>query len=339
MSTKAASIDGSTFCTLPRNTLPIIESDPVWETKCSTRMPSSSSATWARSPRCRTAITRSTDSRRARNSASVRICGRRREESRESRRRCRLASSRVDPRTPCTSLDGPVPADPAGALACDSRGSRTCTTVLSGSSSRGVSSPVVRRRRRRRRRLPAALPEPVSASASASDRSSESPSDSVVLGRFGHLVVGGCRSPARSAGSLAVASAVGLVRLAVTAIVGVRHPATAAATAPAPPAARGRVVVGVVGHRSGRIRHRRHRPARRVGLGGIVAGGEHRCLAASSVDGWATAAASTSSCGAVASAAADSTGASWAGLRPPDLPRRRRDPPDRAGAASAPSSG
>ena len=105
MSTNAASIDGSTFCTLPRKTLPIIESDPVCETKCSTRMPSSSSATCARSPRWRTAITRSTDSRRARNSASVRICGRLREESRESRRRCRLASSRVDPRTPCTSFE------------------------------------------------------------------------------------------------------------------------------------------------------------------------------------------------------------------------------------------
>ena len=113
MSTKAASIDGSTFCTLPRKTLPIIESEPVCETKCSTRMPSSSRATWARSPRCRTAITRSTDSRRARNSASVRICGRRREESRESRRRCRLASSRVEPRTPCTSFDGAGAGGPA----------------------------------------------------------------------------------------------------------------------------------------------------------------------------------------------------------------------------------
>ncbi len=45
----------------------------------------------------RTTITRSTASRRARNSASVRTGGRRRPASRPSRRRCRLASSRVEP--------------------------------------------------------------------------------------------------------------------------------------------------------------------------------------------------------------------------------------------------
>ncbi len=55
-----------------------------------------------RSPSWRTAITRSTDSRRARNSASDRIAGRRRPDSRPSRRRWRLASRRVDPRTPRT---------------------------------------------------------------------------------------------------------------------------------------------------------------------------------------------------------------------------------------------
>ena len=43
-------------------------------------------------------MTRSTASRRARNSASLRIGGRRRPASRPSRRRCRLASRRVDPR-------------------------------------------------------------------------------------------------------------------------------------------------------------------------------------------------------------------------------------------------
>ena len=57
-------------------------------------------------------MTRSTASRRARNSDSVMIGGRRRPESRPSRRRCRLASSRVEPRTGWTSPDG---ARPAGA--------------------------------------------------------------------------------------------------------------------------------------------------------------------------------------------------------------------------------
>ena len=45
-------------------------------------------------------MTRSTASRRARNSDSVMIGGLRRPDSRPSRRRCRLASSRVDPLTP-----------------------------------------------------------------------------------------------------------------------------------------------------------------------------------------------------------------------------------------------
>ena len=51
-------------------------------------------------------MTRSTASRRARNSDSVMIGGRRRPESRPSRRRWRLASSRVDPRTGWTSPAG-----------------------------------------------------------------------------------------------------------------------------------------------------------------------------------------------------------------------------------------
>src|SRR5207237_441838 len=53
---------------------------------------------------------RSTDSRRARNSDSVMIGGRRRPVSRPSRRRCFLASSRVEPLTERTSLL----AEPAG---------------------------------------------------------------------------------------------------------------------------------------------------------------------------------------------------------------------------------
>ena len=51
-------------------------------------------------------MTRSTASRRARNSDSVRIGGRVRRCSRPSRRRWRLASSRVEPETPCTSSTG-----------------------------------------------------------------------------------------------------------------------------------------------------------------------------------------------------------------------------------------
>src|SRR5690625_4832960 len=83
---------------------------------------------------------RLTDSRRARNSASV-ITLRRRPASRPSRRRCFLASSRVEPLTALTS----------------SRASRTRTTVFGGSSAEVDSSlPLLlpeRRRRRRRREL------------------------------------------------------------------------------------------------------------------------------------------------------------------------------------------
>ena len=66
---------------------------------------------------------RSTDSRRARNSDSVTIGGRRRPVSRPSRRRCFLASSLVEPLTERTSS---LPF-----------GSRTCTTVSGGSSEAG----------------------------------------------------------------------------------------------------------------------------------------------------------------------------------------------------------
>ena len=71
-------------------------------------------------------MTRSTDSRRARNSASVSTGVRRRAWSRPSRRRCFFASSRVEPDTPVTtsSLAG--------------RASRTLTTVSGGSSGDGV---------------------------------------------------------------------------------------------------------------------------------------------------------------------------------------------------------
>src|SRR5271166_6763000 len=96
---------------------------------------------------------RSTDSRRARNSDSVMIGGRRRPVSRPSRRRCFLASSRVEPLTDRTSS---LPF-----------GSRTCTTVSGGSSGVSESGPATpsaepRRRLRRRRR---ALPPSASSSA------------------------------------------------------------------------------------------------------------------------------------------------------------------------------
>ena len=74
-------------------------------------------------------MTRSTASRRARNSASVRIGGRRRPASRPSRRRWRLASSRVEPPMPWISL-----LLESGLFLA--RGARSCTTVLGGSSGR-----------------------------------------------------------------------------------------------------------------------------------------------------------------------------------------------------------
>src|SRR5689334_24645391 len=112
---------------------------------------------------------RSTDSRRARNSDSVMIGGRRRPVSRPSRRRCFLASSLVEPLTERTSS---LP-----------YGSRTCTTVSGGSSEPGASgpSPAEPRRRLRRRRRP--LP-PASPSASA-DPASPSPLSSAATSGAG----------------------------------------------------------------------------------------------------------------------------------------------------------
>ena len=132
--------------------MPTIEFWPLPATKCSTSTPSSSTPIWFRSACWRTTIVRSTASRRARNSDSERIAGRRRPCSRPSRRRCRLASRRVEPLTPLTSssLDGRF-------LASPSVFSRTWVTVFGGSS--GVepspeSSELRRRRRRRRRERP-----------------------------------------------------------------------------------------------------------------------------------------------------------------------------------------
>ena len=107
-------------------------------------------------------MTRSTDSRRARNSASVRIGARRRPASRPSRRRCRLASRRADPLRAVASSEREL------------LGSRTWTVVRSGSSgSIPASWPRRRRRRRRRELLPVSSLEssclsPVSSNSSAS---------------------------------------------------------------------------------------------------------------------------------------------------------------------------
>ncbi len=115
-------------------------------------------------------ITRSTASRRARNSASDRIGARRRPASRPSRRRSFLASRRVEPRTAVTS-----PSTRGGV--------RTRVTVCSGSSAAApLSSP--RRRRRRRRRVP--IPSPTGSLPAA-----------VVAGRPSRARPGSARRPRR----------------------------------------------------------------------------------------------------------------------------------------------
>ena len=101
-------------------------------------MSSSSTAIWVRSPFWRTAITRSTASRRARNSASVRIGARRR------RGVAAVAAALALGLEPGRALDA------AHAVVVTACGSRTWTTVLAGR--RAVSSPRRRTRRRRRSR-------------------------------------------------------------------------------------------------------------------------------------------------------------------------------------------
>ena len=156
-------------------------------------------------------MVRSTASRRARNSASVRMGARRRPESRPSRRRWRLASRRVDPRTPRTP-------SPLSSSASRARLSRTWTTVSGGSSSDrpAASSPLSAARRRRRRRRGDAVDVP--ASAVSGDSASSS----------GVLVVSG-RGLARRC---AVRRLGGLRDL-----VSVSTPTTPSASAPPPPGA------------------------------------------------------------------------------------------------------
>src|SRR5580704_3292622 len=114
-------------------------------------------------------MVRSTDSRRARNSDSVMIGGRRRPVSRPSRRRCFLASSRVEPLTDRTSSLLEVPTEPFG--------SRTWTTVSGGSSALSSGPSAEPRRRLRRRRRPAAV-SPSRRSAESESASSSGPPSS-----------------------------------------------------------------------------------------------------------------------------------------------------------------
>ena len=155
---------GSTFCTLPKYTLPMRESCWVLETKCSAKIPSSRTPIWILSSLWRTTMTRSTDSRRARNSASV-MTVRRRPESRESRRRCFFASKRVEPRRLVTRFDS-LELGSAGV-----RGARTRVMVLGGSSSvpplNSKSASPRRRRRRRREVTPSSALSSLSSCASA----------------------------------------------------------------------------------------------------------------------------------------------------------------------------
>ena len=106
-------------------------------------------------------MTRSTASRRARNSDSVRIGGRRRPASRPSRRRCFLASRRVEPLTLVTSS----PTSLGRAL---DRGSRTRTTVFGGSSGQPSSVAVAAATTATAAAL-VAPPSPSSSSSPASD--------------------------------------------------------------------------------------------------------------------------------------------------------------------------
>ena len=143
-------------------------------------------------------MTRSTLSRRARNSASV-MTVRRRPASRPSRRRCFLASRRVEPSTPVTS---------------SRRLSRTLTTVFGGSSGELPSSepPEPRRRRRRRRRLPRTRPRPPrrpprSASPASAASSASSSSSSSVVGRLGVRVAAATAATATATAATAPAGA------------------------------------------------------------------------------------------------------------------------------------
>ena len=111
------------------------------------------------------------------------IGARRRPCSRPSRRRCFLASSRVEPLTPRDLV-----------VASRPRGSRTRTTVFGGSSGPGVAVALAgpRRRRRRRRRLELDSPPPLVV------RRPSAASSSLVVGVGLGVAVGGRRPGRRS---------------------------------------------------------------------------------------------------------------------------------------------
>ena len=211
----------------------------------------------------------------------------------------RAAAGRVPGVPPALPL-GLQPGGPADALdlvrrtgaggpasrACDSRGSRTCTTVLSGSSSRGVSSPVDRRRRRRRRRLPARCRSRCRPRRRSSESSSESSCRSSVDSAASSSA--GCRSPARRRSTRRD------VRLGSSGWPSPRSSVSATRPRPRRPRRRRRpradaVVVGVVRcHRLGASHRRRHRPVERIAsaasspvvnhrrLGGVLGLGRRR---------------------------------------------------------------
>ena len=148
MSTNAASIDGSTFCTLPRKTLPISESAPGLRHEVLDQ----DAVLEQRDLGQVAALTHRHDpfdgfapGQELGLGQDLRAAPGRNRGSRAGAAAWPPAGSsrgRPGPRS-STRRRRPRPPD-----------SRTCTTVLSGSSSRGVpSSPDVRRRRRRRRRL------------------------------------------------------------------------------------------------------------------------------------------------------------------------------------------
>ena len=177
-------------------------------------------------------MTRSTDSRRARNSASLTIGARRRPASRPSRRRCFLASRRVDPPMLVISSSG-------------LRGLRTRVTVLSGSSEEPPESSPERRRRRRRREPP--VPSPPSWTIGVGVReSSDSSSESLV----GGVLVAAVGRPATAAPATAAATPAGTA-LAVTGVLRRSRPARR-------PGRRPRGLLGL-----GRVRRSSWRPSRR----------------------------------------------------------------------------
>ena len=187
-------------------------------------------------------MTRSTDSRRARNSASLTIGARRRPASRPSRRRCFLASSRVEPDTAVISssaLRGTP--HPGRGVAGSSPAAATVvalTATPSAAARRAVAVATRRRRRRRgcrpspachgaagwlwRRRWPtaaalAATPRPLAASVVVADVAAVTVAVGVVLPRR-RACGGGAATAAAAARTAAFAVLVVAVAVAVASV-------------------------------------------------------------------------------------------------------------------------